>query len=130
VISSPAEVAVRILILALPLLATLAACDTSGTTIVVRSKSDGEWIIDSRVRINGGIAQFECLHSATRRCHYTLFPAGCTSSSGSTRCSGQALDQFSMAVDSTRALSGLSDFKLCVSHRPGQMRPDCTLQKG
>ena len=120
----------RTLVLALPLLAALAACDTAGTTIVVRSKADGEWIIDSRVRIHAGIASFECLHSATRRCHYTLFPAGCTASSGSTRCSGQALDQFSMAVDTTRELRGLSDFKLCVSHRPGQMRPDCTLQEG
>lgn len=120
----------RTLIFALPLLAALAACDTAGTTIVVRSKADGEWIIDSRVRIHGGIASFECLHSATRRCHYTLFPAACTASSGSTRCSGQALDQFSMAVDTTREVRGLSDFKLCVSHRPGQMRPDCTLQEG
>ena len=112
------------------MLAVLAACDHAGQTVVVRAKIDGAWQIDARARVGNGIAAFECLHSASSRCYYTLFAKECTSpGSGSTRCSAKALERFSLAVDSRRALSGLADFRMCVSHRPGQMRPDCSLEE-
>lgn len=111
------------------LLALLAACDPAGQTFAIRAKADGVWQIDARARVGGGIAEFECLHSASNRCYYTLFGRGCASAGeDSTQCSAKVLEHFSLAVDSSRALKGLSDFRLCVSHRPGQVRPDCSLE--
>ena len=106
----------------------LAACDPAGQTLVVRTKVNGQWQVDARARIGGGIAVFECLHSASNRCYYTLFGKGCASGGeDSTQCSARLLEHFSLAVDSSRAIEGLDDFRLCVSHRPGQVRPDCRL---
>lgn len=103
----------------------LTACSRDGQTIVVRSKVNGDWRIDSTVRIDNGIVHFECLHSASGRCHYTLF-SGCTQVAGSASCNGKLLQHFSIAVDTQRTIEGLSDFKLCVSHLADPMRPDCT----
>ena len=113
----------------LALAVPLAACDPAGQTLVVRTKANGQWQVDARARIGGGVAVFECLHSASNRCYYTLFGRGCASAGeDSTQCSAKVLEHFSLAVDSSRALKGLSDFRLCVSHRPGQVRPDCSLE--
>ncbi len=111
------------------LLAVVAACSNGGQTYIVRSKANGQWQIDARARVAGGLAVFECLHSASNRCWFTLFGKGCASGGNSTtRCSAKALGHFSLTVDSRRALRGLSDFTMCVSHRPGQMRPDCSFE--
>ena len=108
-------------------LVALAACTPADQVLVVRSKADGAWQIDARARISGGLAVFECLHSASRNCYFTLFGKGCASGGGSTtRCSAKVLEHFSLTVDTRRALQGLSDFRMCVSHRPRQMRPDCS----
>lgn len=113
----------------LALAVPLAACDPAGQTLVVRTKANGQWQVDARARIGGGIAVFECLHSASNRCYYTLFGKGCASGGeDSTQCSARLLEHFSLAVDSSRAIEGLDDFRLCVSHRPGQVRPDCSLE--
>ncbi len=111
------------------LLAALAACSNGGQTYIVRSKADGQWQINARARVVGGLAVFECLHSASNRCWFTLFGKGCASGGGSsTQCSVEVLEHFSLSVDSRRALQGLSDFRMCVSNRPGQMRPDCSFE--
>jgi hypothetical protein len=111
------------------LLAFLAACDHAGQTFAIRAEVDGVWQIDARARVGGGIAVFECLHSASNRCYYTLFAKGCAAADGSTtQCSGKVLEHFSLAVNSRRSLHGRSDFRMCVSHRPGQMRPDCSFE--
>jgi hypothetical protein len=111
------------------LLAMLAACSNGGQTYIVRSKANGQWQIDARARVAGGLAVFECLHSASNRCWFTLFDKGCASGgNSSTQCSVQLLKHFSLSVDSRRALQGLSDFRMCVSHRPGQMQPDCSFE--
>ena len=108
-------------------LVALAACAPADQVLVVRTRADGAWQIDARARIAGGLAVFECLHSASRNCYFTLFDKGCVSGGGcTTRCSAKILERFSLTVDSRRALQGLSDFRRCVSHRPGQMRPDCS----
>lgn len=108
---------------------TVAAC-VPGQTVVVRTKDDGRWQVEARARIVGGIAAFECLHSASNRCYFTLFQRGCASDDGSsTQCSATVLEHFSLAVDTNRALQGLSDFRMCVSHRPGQARPDCSFEE-
>lgn len=110
-------------------LVALAACTPADQVLVVRAKANGAWQVDARARIAGGIATFECLHSASRNCYFTLFDAGCASGSDSTtQCSAKVLEHFSLAVDTRRALQGLSDFRMCVSHRPGQARPDCSLE--
>ncbi len=111
------------------MLAALAACAPADQVLVVRARANGAWQVDARARIAGGIATFECLHSASRNCYFTLFDNGCVAGRDSTtRCSAKVLEQFSLAVDTRRELQGLSEFRMCVSHRPGQVRPDCTLE--
>ncbi|HEX2082750.1 MAG TPA: hypothetical protein VHF86_04610, partial [Xanthomonadaceae bacterium] len=51
-----------------------------------------------------------------------------TTDSSTTQCGAKVLEHFSLAVDSRRSLQGLSDFRMCVSHRPGQMQPDCSFE--
>lgn len=116
----------------LPLLASLlscvllAACQPGGQVMTVRSKANGVWQVDARASIADGMAVFECLHSISGRCHFTLFGKGCLSGDDrSTQCSAQVLKHFSLAVDTRASMPGLRDFRMCVSQRAGQVRPDC-----
>lgn len=113
----------------LAILATLSACGPGGQLITVRTARDGALEIDARAKVGGGLAVFECLHSASNRCYFTLFPRGCAPGDGSTGCSASMLGHFSVAVDGRHAVRGLSAFRMCVSTRPGQLRPDCSLDE-
>ena len=104
----------------------LSACQPGGQVLTVRSKANGVWQVDARARVAGGAAVFECLHSISGRCHFTLFGNGCLSGDDhGTQCNAQVLEHFSLAVDSRTSLRGMRDFRMCVSQRPGQVRPDC-----
>lgn len=103
----------------------LTACSRDGQAIVVRSKVNGDWRIDSTVRIDNGIVHFECLHSASGRCHYSLL-SGCAQIAGSASCNAKLLQHFSIAVDTQRSIKDPSDFTLCVSHLADPMQSDCT----
>lgn len=104
----------------------LAACSPGGRTFVYRTSENGEWRVDARVRVANDIADFECRHSLSGRCHYTLF-GSCDAGAG-VACEGKVLQSFSVAVGGHRRIAGLSDFRLCVSERAGQLRPDCSLE--
>ena len=92
--------------------ACLAGCDHSDRTIIERSQRNGQWMIDSRVRVAGAMATFECRHSASGRCHYTLF--GACRGAANTECGGTVLKHFSIAVGGHLALDAPPGFDACV----------------
>lgn len=112
-------------IVVLCLLSLLAACSPGTRTFVFRSSENGEWRIDARVKVANGIADFECRHSFSGRCHYTLF-GDCGADAG-IACAGKALQRFSLAVDGHRRIAVLPGFRLCVSDRAGPSDPVCNL---
>ena len=108
------------------LTSVLVACSPGTRTFVYRSSENGEWRVDARVRVANGIADFECRHSASGRCHYTLF--GDCDADADTACEGKLLQSFSLAVNDHHRLAGLPDFRLCVNDRAGQPHPVCNLK--
>lgn len=123
----------RFLMLA-TLAALLASCSSSDS-YVVRSKVNGHWQIDARAHVDAGVATFECVHSASGSCHFSLFEPladgkaprmrECISPQASTACSARVLASFSVAVDAHLQRRLPRTFRLCASHRPEAVRPDC-----
>lgn len=103
----------------------LAACSPGTRTYVYRSSENGAWRIDARIKVVNGIADFECRHSFSGRCHYALF-GDCDAGAG-IACEGKALQRFSLAVDGHRRIAVLPGFRLCVSDRADQSNPVCNL---
>lgn len=115
------------------LLAMAGFMNGPGTTVVARTTVDGVDLLFSRTEVAPGKAHFQCLRSASGRCHYAVFASQCTttgSTTGSTgaSCTTRPLDSFDLAIGQSRDLTTLpADFRQCVSHRAGTMMPDCTL---
>ncbi|HEV8692732.1 MAG TPA: hypothetical protein VGQ93_00880, partial [Lysobacter sp.] len=109
----------------------LFGCDGGGTTIVTHSSVNGVDQIYSKTQVKAGIARFECIRSASGRCHYTLFPKDCPLTHGpagkSAGCKAQPADQFVLVAGDSREVVGLpSPFDLCVSTNAESRKPDCT----
>ena len=117
----------------------LASC-SSGDSYVVRSRINGHWQIDARAHVDAGIATFECRHSASGTCHFTLFEntllngspfeGGCRKPDASAACNAKVLDTLSVTVDRRAQRRGLSGFRLCASDRAGEVWPDCSPRDG
>lgn len=104
----------RNLIAAVYFVLALFGCDTGGSTLVTRISEDGEDILYSRTYVKAGIARFECIASASGRCHYMLVPHDCASPA-ETDCHKQPIERFSMAKGESRELVGLArPFDICV----------------
>lgn len=113
-------------------LLTLAGCmDGPGTTLVSRSAEDGVETVLSKTRIAAGTVRFQCVRSASGRCHYAVFAGQCTQSvsangGAAAQCSTRSIGSFDVAVGEERERSDLpGDFRLCVSHRAGAVDAEC-----
>ena len=117
----------RNLIASVYFLLSLFGCDSGGTTLVTRTTADGIDTVHSETRITADIARFECIRSASGRCHYTLFPRECASvpMQDASKCTSRPAEQFVLAAGDHREVVGLSPFELCVSHEAGAVAPDC-----
>lgn len=116
--------AMRNLIAAMYFLLALFGCEIGGTTTVTRSIVDGMDIIHSKTRIQGGIARFECLASASGECHYTLFPDQCASANGD--CTKRPIDRFALPKGERREIVGLPAFDACVTPDDTERQADCS----
>lgn len=96
--------------------------DAGSTTVITRASVDGADVIYSRTRIMAGIARFECITSASGKCHYTLFPRLCASATGD--CTPPP-ERFTMAAGATREVVGMPPFDACVSRDAIALAPDC-----
>jgi hypothetical protein len=117
----------RNLIASVYFLLSLFGCDGGGITLVTRATVDGVDTIYSETRVTADIARFECIRSASGRCHYTLFPRECTSAPAqdASKCAARATEQFALVAGNHREVVGLPPFALCVSHQANLLTPDC-----
>ena len=120
----------RSLIAAVYYVLALFGCNGTGSTIVTHASVNGVDTLYSKTRIQGDITRFECIRSASGRCHYTLFPRACaatpaaTTGSGS-KCADQPIEQFALAAGDRREVMGLSAFDQCVRNDAEPVTPDC-----
>ena len=116
----------RNLIASVYFLLSLFGCDGGGTTLVTRATVDGTDTLYSETRVTADIARFECIRSASGRCHYTLFPRECASAPAqAAKCAARPPEQFALAAGKHREVVGLSPFDLCVSHKAEALASDC-----
>jgi hypothetical protein len=99
---------------------SLFGVDVGRSTFVDRVVVDGAYALSSRATVEAGVARFECLRSASGHCYYTLFPRQCPPSSTTggkvdAACLAKPIERFVVANGDSRQLTGLNDFRLCVS---------------
>jgi hypothetical protein len=107
----------------LQFLLMLCGCSIGGTTYSDRVSIDGRDTLHSRARLLAGVANFDCMTSASGRCHYTLFASeaaddcnGGMAEAGATRqCPPKPLKQFAVPAGDSREFTGLPGFRLCVA---------------
>lgn len=104
----------------------LLGCDTGGSTLVTRATDNGRDTLHARSRVQAGIGRFECIASASGRCHYALFARECAPQQPD--CREQAFERFSIKVGDRREIVGLpAALDLCVAQHehPAAIGPDC-----
>lgn len=113
---------------------SLYGCDVGGSTFVHRAQTDGADTLHARAVVEGGVARFECLRSASGRCYYTVFPRDCASPPAPTgerlaRCLAMPVERFAVAEGDSRQVPGLRGIRPCVSAEEGPPGPDCQLPR-
>lgn len=110
-------------------LLSLFGVDVGRSTFVDRVSIDGAQVVYSRATVEAGVARFECLRSASGQCHYTLFPRECAPPAANAKqaadCLARPVERFAVANGDSRQISGLHDFRLCVSDEAGTSGRDC-----
>jgi hypothetical protein len=111
---------------------SLYGCDIGTQNYVNRTTADGREALHSRATVQAGVARFECVRSASGRCHYAVFdrddcvaapregraaPAGCVA---------EPVERFALAAGDSRHVPGLTGFRLCVGTDAAGARADCT----
>ncbi|MBU8977412.1 MULTISPECIES: hypothetical protein [unclassified Lysobacter] len=108
---------------------SLFGCDVGRSTFVDRVVVDGANALVSRATVEAGVARFECLRSASGHCYYTVFPRECATSQSSGKveaaCLAQPIGRFTVANGDSRQVTGLNDFRLCVSDKDGTPGTGC-----
>lgn len=122
----------RLLISLVSFLLTLAGCDPRpGITTLTISSVDGVRINSAKTTVSDGVARFECLHSASGRCHYVVFTRDCKASSpgaaeAAVQCSATVLARFELEAGASRAVSDVpADVVYCVDHDTVPVAPGC-----
>lgn len=117
----------RILTMLFHALLMLAGCNGyGGNTHVTRTTADGRDLIHSEVWIGERVARFQCLASASGRCHYVLYRDECGPDPAKGECVPRAFDRFAVAKGGSRELLGMPvGFAMCVSDRADPLPPRC-----
>lgn len=110
---------------------SLFGCDVGRSTFVDRVVVDGASTLSSRATVEAGVARFDCLRSASGHCYYTVFPRECVASAtdgkADATCLSKPIGRFAVANGDSRQVTGLSDFRLCVSDKDGAPGAGCRL---
>jgi len=103
----------RYLTTLLSCLLSLFGCQERATsTSITRISEHGMDQLFSRTTVRDGTAAFECVRSASGRCHYLVFSEQCDSAQ---HCSRQTLQQFALGTGQVRRWPDLpAGFSSCV----------------
>ena len=113
---------------------SLFGVDLGSRTIVDRIHVDGADTLYSKVVAQPGITRFECVHSASGQCYYTVYPRACSSTpvpaSASTGlrardCLSNPVERFALATGDSRRIPALPGSRLCVSAEARITESDC-----
>lgn len=112
-------------------LLALFGCDGGGATLLDRATIDGIEALYSETRVRAGVARFECVASASGRCHYTLLPPRCATPGAkpSDECRDAPVERFSIAAGTHREVVGLPEFGVCVSDDAGAPARGCRVPR-
>jgi hypothetical protein len=101
-------------------------------TIATHAFEHGTEVLYSEVSITPVLARFDCVGSASGRCHYRLFPAQCAHPAPAalpSACLPKAVREFVLARgDSTRLTGMPDDFNFCVSSHALPLNTPCKLR--
>lgn len=103
-------------------LLALSGCSLGGTSYSHRVAENGSDALYSKTHVKDGVARFECIASNSGACHYTLYPDACD---GKTDCELAPLQRFDVARGESRQLTGVTEFRPCVSSDAAALGPDC-----
>ncbi|MGG6462212.1 hypothetical protein [Solilutibacter silvestris] len=102
-------------------LLALSGCSQSGTSYSHRVQSESETLY-SKIHVQDGVSRFECVDSSSGQCQYTLYPDAC---GGLASCKLPPLQHFAIARGESRQLTGLVDFRPCVTTTAAIPGADC-----
>lgn len=106
-------------------LLSLFGIDTGTTTLVQRGGHDDAGAFFSRTTVQAGIARFDCVRSASGRCHYTVLPPRCAHTSvTSMRCPPK---RFVLDSGTSRQVLGMARFRLCAGSEAAKPTTRCQL---
>lgn len=101
---------------------SLFGLDVGDARYVHHASADGAEALYSRADVHAGVARFECVRSASGRCHYLVFGPGCDPAAG---CRERPLQRFAIDAGGNRHLAGLAGFHLCVATQAAEARAAC-----
>lgn len=109
----------------------LAGCNgVGGTTHVTRATADGRDVVHSEVWIGERVARFQCLASASGRCHYVLYRDECEAGKPDSGCTPHTFERFAVASGRSREMLGMPvGFAMCVSERADPQLPGCAVAR-
>jgi hypothetical protein len=96
---------------------SLLGIDPGGSTLVHRTGAADADALHSRATVQAGVARFECLRSASGRCHYLVLPHDCAPAStpgSAAGCASRPVARFALDDGESRQIAGLQNFRLCV----------------
>jgi hypothetical protein len=111
---------------------SLYGCDVGSSSSVYRAQANGSDVLYSKVVTQAGIARFDCVRSASGKCHYSVFSRECAAApdSGRTspaRCVTKPIERFAIADGDSRMIPGLQTFSVCVSAEDATKGTDCRM---
>ncbi len=120
----------RILMTLVSMLTTLGGCEPSpGSTTFTVSSLDGVAFNASRASVSAGSTRFECLYSASGRCHYLVYEPGCRAATEATlavSCAPRPLHRFELASGQASEIQGLSEAtEWCMDPAAAPQFPGC-----
>ena len=121
----------QLLISFLTFLLTLVGLDPQpGVTTLSVSSVDGVQVNSTKAVVNGGDARFECLRSASGRCHYVVFAGECglpsAGRTGEVACPGTVVERFVLQAGQVRELTSMpGKVRYCMDHDAMPSGPGC-----
>ncbi len=102
-----------------------------GVTTLSVSSVDGVQVNSSKAVVHGGDARFDCLRSASGRCHYVVFAGRCGEAvvdDGSVpACPSAVVDRFVLRAGESRQLHALpGSVRYCMDHQSMPAGPGCS----